>query len=814
VFLRDLVTGTTSMQSVFDDGSFLHDNMVDAVSMSGDAERIVFSLDFSLANFGGDAQPQGFSGRHLFIRDREANTLRPLDLDQSQNIGNNQVFNARISGDGKWVVFNSAATNLVATDNETCTDQFGPKNCIDTFLVEVDTGDIEMVSRSSNGQQNGDSISPLDISDDGRYVVFASRADNLVPNDTVKTCAGSFHEDRCEDIFLFDRVTKDVTLVSKNSQGEQANAQSDEAVISGDGRYIAFVTFASNLSPLDQDNTCDANLDGTATDNCPDAYRFDRVTGETTLITARPDGMAAGGGVYLGINRDGRYISFGSDGTGLIDGFDARCNFGGGPLTACTEVYVRDMQARVNAIASLNEQGVPFDWSSGFTGLSADGRTVVFGSGGQNTSLNQKESCPETSNFDCFDVYVSTASAPQLGDMNCDGVVDPLDALAVVVEEAGPDPSQYAWCPQIDTMAGFPAGGAAPQGGVSRLFGDVNCSTAVDLVDGLDILRFYSFLDFDQPNQCPPLGRLPKTPTPAPTTPHANTPTPTPTPTTTPGPSESPVSLTATPEPGTGTTTPTATPTATPTNTPSSTASKTPTKTPSPTPTASPTKTPTPNPSPSPSGTPVVANCDGNLNNMPIPDGHEEASVQFNFSSNVTINRLTVCLDISHPKVGDLIVTLTHIDTSTQVRVIDHIGTTAGSGNCTGHGLGIKVLLKDWFSQTITQHCTNAATSEFSGGFKPDSALGLFKRRRHKDVCERWLAARRHRRGFGQRRDVQQGIAAGQRPLKPWAPVAEPGPKGKGYGGCGVAFSTCTLRFVPALHCDDSHNRRTSFRLP
>jgi archaellum component FlaF (FlaF/FlaG flagellin family) len=138
-----------------------------------------------------------------------------------------------LSADGRYVTFNSEATNLVPGDTN---------GKVDIFVHDRMTHTTTRVSVSSDGSEaNGDSIRSS-ISTDGRFVVFSSEASNLVPDDT----------NGYWDIFVHDRQTGATTLRSVSSDGAQANYECwMESAVSTDGQTVAFFTGASNLLPGD-----------------------------------------------------------------------------------------------------------------------------------------------------------------------------------------------------------------------------------------------------------------------------------------------------------------------------------------------------------------------------------------------------------------------------------------------------------------------------------------------------------------------------------------------------------------------------------
>ena len=142
--------------------------------------------------------------------------------------GNGNSENASISGDGRYVAFESYATRLVHNDTN------GER---DIFVHDRKTGKTTRVSIRSNGTQGNNGSYDPSISGNGRYVAFESAATNLVQNDT----------NGMEDVFLHDRKTGKTTRVSKRSNGTQGNGESVYVSISGNGRYVAFESDASNL---------------------------------------------------------------------------------------------------------------------------------------------------------------------------------------------------------------------------------------------------------------------------------------------------------------------------------------------------------------------------------------------------------------------------------------------------------------------------------------------------------------------------------------------------------------------------------------
>ncbi|MDP2726828.1 MAG: hypothetical protein Q8P59_04735, partial [Dehalococcoidia bacterium] len=164
-----------------------------------------------------------------------------------------------ISGDGRYVAFQSDATNLVPGDTNGITD---------VFVRDMQTGVTTRVSVASDGTQSSRcGISPA-ISADGRYIAFASGASNLV--------SGNTHG----GVFVHDTQTGQTAMVSVASNGAQGNAGGGLPAISADGRYVAFGSGATNLVPGD-------------TNGKVDVFVHDMQTGWTTRVSLACDGTQA-----------------------------------------------------------------------------------------------------------------------------------------------------------------------------------------------------------------------------------------------------------------------------------------------------------------------------------------------------------------------------------------------------------------------------------------------------------------------------------------------------------------------------------------
>ncbi|MBF9234913.1 PD40 domain-containing protein [Microvirga sp. BT350] len=203
---------------------------------------------------------------------------------------NGVSYGVNLSADGRYVLFRSEATNLVAGDTNDKTD---------LFRKDLETGAITRVSTAANGAQaNADSGAWGDISADGRYVLFSSDADNLVAGDTNgKT-----------DIFRKDLNTGEIIRVSTAVDGTQANGESVGISVSADGRYAVFESQATNLV-------------AGGTNGKTHVFRKDLQTGEVTILSMSADGTQGSGNSFgAGISSDGRYVVISSNAGNLVSG--------------------------------------------------------------------------------------------------------------------------------------------------------------------------------------------------------------------------------------------------------------------------------------------------------------------------------------------------------------------------------------------------------------------------------------------------------------------------------------------------------------
>jgi Tol biopolymer transport system component len=279
-------------------------------------------------------------------------------------------WNGSISADGRFVVFESGATDLTDDGAEFW----------NVFLYERATGAVTLVSRSVSGFQGWPSFGPA-ISADGAWVAFTSEAGDLVPD--------LDDRDGYLDVFLWERATRTVTLVSRSATGGVASEDSVLPRIDAAGRYVVFRSRADNL--------VDGQVDPHWQD---DIFLFDRITGTRTLVTrtAGTTATAAAGMAQIAdISADGRRIVFDSSAPDLVAGLAGSSPF---------DVYLYDVTTSSMSLVSRAAASPSTRGGGGGPRISADGSTVMF----LGNAANLVAGHPATSTLDLFLSDVITGS--------------------------------------------------------------------------------------------------------------------------------------------------------------------------------------------------------------------------------------------------------------------------------------------------------------------------------------------------------------------------------------------------------------------
>ena len=254
-YMRDLVSGTTRLVSVNHTGTGSGAGDSYAQRMTPDARFVAFQSEAS------DLVTNDFNDGYsdVFLRDMSSNVTELISVNLAgTGSGNDISLGAVVSADGRYVAFHSVATDLHPADTD---------GGLDVYVRDRVLGTNILCSIATNHANGGDdeSFVPV-ISANGRVVVFRSYAANLTPG----------LDSEGANLFAYDIPSGQLQLVSVNLAGiGGGNDSSYNQVVSADGRYVAFQSYANNLVPND------FNADNA------DVFVRDLVTGTTTLVSVR-----------------------------------------------------------------------------------------------------------------------------------------------------------------------------------------------------------------------------------------------------------------------------------------------------------------------------------------------------------------------------------------------------------------------------------------------------------------------------------------------------------------------------------------------
>lgn len=353
IYVRDRATGVTMPVNVTLAGT--PSSSATHASITPDGRYVVFASNgANMTTF-----PDTFTFQ-IYVRDLDAGTTTLVSVNLAGTAaGNNQSVNPVITPDGRYVAFESYATDLVVEGNKT-----GPTRT-DIFVRDLLTGTTTLVSRSiiTHTYANSASSDPR-ISDDGQTIAYASTAGDLDWNDT-NGIMSDFYVWRASSV---DGVSElvDIGLDGKSS----ANALTRTMTMTPNGRWIAFRSYANNLvaNPVS---------------GASQLYIRDLQLKTTTLVTVTPTGVGGNGGDGAGtpgassgkdrpkITPDGRYVMFLSGASDLTNT--------PGDEKYSADIFVRDLQTGVTQMVSVRPDGTASERASAFEpDMSDDGRYVAF----------------------------------------------------------------------------------------------------------------------------------------------------------------------------------------------------------------------------------------------------------------------------------------------------------------------------------------------------------------------------------------------------------------------------------------------------
>jgi Tol biopolymer transport system component len=293
------------------------------------------------------------NGCHVYLRNLQSSTTQLVDVD-TNGIGSTDDYRTSLSlsAGGRFVAFSSPDGRLVSLDKNRATD---------VFVRDLVAGNMEMISQRNAAvvPQSGDGscwLPQLSVSADGRWVAFASSADDLVLNDT----------NNAPDVFVRDLVGGTTVLASVGFDGSPARGgASVNPLISADGRYVVFLSSTTNL------------IAGQSNTNWI-VFRRDLQAGTNTLVSVGTNGVSPGNGDASDpvMSPDGRYVAFLSAANNLAAG-----------ITSGVNTFWRD----VNLGQTVGLQG-SINYPLFDPSLSSNGRYIAYAYGGPvNTRLQIRD---------------------------------------------------------------------------------------------------------------------------------------------------------------------------------------------------------------------------------------------------------------------------------------------------------------------------------------------------------------------------------------------------------------------------------------
>ena len=339
IFVRDTQLGTTTRVSVASNGA-QGDNESLLPSISGDGNYVSFSSIADNLVAGAIPGQQG-----IYLHNMNNGTTTRVDLAPDGTVGNDNACCSSVSLDGRFIAFQSNASNLVPSVSGT-----------NIFRLDTKTNQMALASVASDGITDGGGNSPQ-ISADGRFVVFISSASDLVPGDT----NGKM------DVFLHDFETGQTTRVNVASDGTQDNCGASftaeaPVAISADGRYVTFISCGNTLDP----NAVNPNLYNTA-------YVHDMTTGRTTALATDSQNNIVSIGNIGTLSGDGRFATFGT--------------------------YLADQTTGRFTLLNVTPSGSAGNDAAFVPSISTDGSTAVFSSQSSNLVPNDTNGYTDVFSF-------------------------------------------------------------------------------------------------------------------------------------------------------------------------------------------------------------------------------------------------------------------------------------------------------------------------------------------------------------------------------------------------------------------------------
>jgi Tol biopolymer transport system component len=273
VYRHDLVTGETELVSANLSGQAPKQGADGRLDISADGRWVVFS---SRAH---SLTAEEHAHRSIFVRDMDNDVTNLVSINRVGNAANHRSDLPSISDDGRFICFNSNATNLKGAH----LDNRAPE----IFVRDMTQKRLELISVDRNGAEPTKPSGICDISNNGRFVAFDSTAPNLTAGDT----------DQNNDVLMRDRRRNSTTLISIKAHGDQTRRPSWRPRISPDGNYVTY--------------TSEATLVPGELNDARDAYLWNRQTKTNAWVSAAPVDFQDGDASYAeGVSRGGTVTAF------------------------------------------------------------------------------------------------------------------------------------------------------------------------------------------------------------------------------------------------------------------------------------------------------------------------------------------------------------------------------------------------------------------------------------------------------------------------------------------------------------------------
>jgi Tol biopolymer transport system component len=315
------------------------------ISPTEDAHNPVMTPDGRFVAFLANANGVTASNTCILLWDAQTGTSVLASGDLAGTVPTNSICGwPSITPDGRFVAFMSTATNLVTN---TLTGEFHLN------VRDLHSGSTTLVDMGIDGAGLGvTSVVQPGLSDNGRFIAFEAPDGSLVPDDSNKS----------EDVFVRDTMGAVTELISKHDPLQPSVSPNGPSTlsllsVSAEGSFVAFVSEADNLAPID-------------TNGYRDVFVRDRLGDATLLVSADMSGTASGNGMSSdpAISADGRYVAFTSTATNLV----------AGDTNGASDVFVRDLLEGTTQLVSVNTNGFSGHGASYSPMISPDGRAVLF----------------------------------------------------------------------------------------------------------------------------------------------------------------------------------------------------------------------------------------------------------------------------------------------------------------------------------------------------------------------------------------------------------------------------------------------------